>query len=173
MRYQTSRLIVRPFELADAEAALSFYGDRDTMRYFIHAEPWATDISSATALMKRTQAYYKTHPGYGIFAVELRQGGLAGHSLLKPLGSDEVEVGWLIDSALRGEGLATEAAAGMLTHGFGVLRLEAIVAVMFPDNVPSRRVAERLGMAYQGTRPERGHTVAWYRLEREAFRKQK
>jgi RimJ/RimL family protein N-acetyltransferase len=57
----------------------------------------------------------------------------------------------------------------MLRHGFETQGLDQIVAVMYPENTASRRVAERLGMVYQGTRPEQGSTVAWYRLARDMF----
>lgn len=174
MLFETSRLIIRQFELTDASAVLPFYGDEHTMRFFTYGRPWATDEQTAAQCLDRTRAYYRRRPGYGIFAIDLKDGGeIAGHVLLKPLAPDEIEVGWLVERGHRGRGLATEAGRGMLEYGFDTLGLDAIVAVMFPDNIGSRRVAERLGMAYQGTRPERGYTVAWYRLERTAFTKQK
>jgi RimJ/RimL family protein N-acetyltransferase len=57
----------------------------------------------------------------------------------------------------------------MLHYGFETQALDEIVAVMYPENTPSRRVAENLGMSYQGTRPERGLTVAWYRMTKQTF----
>ena len=165
MLIKTRRLIIRPFQLSDAAAVLSFYGDSDTMRFLGNGERWATDERTAAECLARTRAYYEQQPGYGFFAMELKESGrLAGHAALKPLEPDEVEVGWLVDRSLRGQGVATEAGRGMLEYAFDTLNLDAIVAVMFPYNTPSRRVAERLGMQYQGTRQERGHSVAWYRL---------
>ena len=172
MRLATPRLIVRPFDPADTPAVIPFWGDADTMRFFGHGEPWVVDEPSATACIDRTRSYYHAHPGYGIFAVELKAHAfLAGHIALKPLDGDEVEIGWLVHSRYRGQDLASEAARAMLRHGFETLGLDQIVAVMVPHNTASRRVAERLGMVYQGTRPERGSTVAWYRLERTAVGK--
>ncbi len=174
MLFTTSRIIVRPFEPTDAHAVISFWGDADTMRFLGDGGPWATDIQSAEACIARTRRYYDEHPGYGFFAVELKADTtLAGHVALKPLGPDEIEVGWLLDCRHRGRGIASEAAKGMLHYGFETMGLDQIVAVMFPDNIASRGVAERLGMQFQGTRQEGNHTVDWYRLERMAFRKQK
>ena len=170
MLFATPRLVVRPFGRDDASAIIPFWGDADTVRFIGDGEPWVSDHVSAEACIERTRAYYQRHPGYGIFAVELKAGArLAGHVLLKPLEPGEVEVGWLLDRRYRGLGIATEAADGMLGYGFSRLRLPAIVAVMDPENSASRRVAEGLGMAYRGTRPERGTTVAWYRMGREAY----
>ncbi len=80
MLFETPRLIIRPFELTDASAVLPFYGDVDTMRFFIDGGPWATDEQTAAECLGRTRAYYSRRPGYGIFAIELKDGGgLTGH----------------------------------------------------------------------------------------------
>ncbi len=119
MRFTTPRLIVRPFEPADAPSVIPFWGDADTMRFLGNGEPWVADEASAAACIDRTRAYYHEHPGYGFFAVELKAHGfLAGHIALKPLEADEVDVGWLVDSRFRGQGIASEAARAMLRHGF-------------------------------------------------------
>jgi RimJ/RimL family protein N-acetyltransferase len=55
-------------------------------------------------------------------------------------------VGWLVDPAYAGQGLATEAAAALLRicfEGFGVRR---VVAGAFAENAASLRVMEKLGM---------------------------
>ncbi len=43
-------------------------------------------------------------------------------------------------------GLATEAALGCRDYGFKTLRLERLVSLIDPGNLPSRRVAEKVGM---------------------------
>lgn len=170
MLFTTPRLIVRPFEPTDAPAVIPFWGDAETVRFLGDGKPWVVDEPSAAACIARTIAYYDSHPGYGFFGVQMKSDStLAGHIVLKPLGADEVEVGWLLDRRHRGQGIAFEAATGMLRHGFEIQGLDDIVAVMYPENTASRRVAERLGMEYQGTRPERGYTVTWYRMTKESF----
>lgn len=170
MRLTTPRLIIREFESEDAPAVIPFWGDPEAVRFLGNAEPWVDDEPSAVACIARTRAYYQHQPGYGIFAVELKaEACLAGHVALKPLGSDEVEVGWLLDRRFRRRGIAAEAADRMLRYGFATLGLDSIVAVMYPENTASGRVAEGLGMTYQGTRLEQGRTVAWYQLGREPY----
>ncbi len=168
--FQTPRLVIRPFDLTDATAVIPFWGDADATRFLGSGKAWVHDELSAVACLTRTGAYYDAHPGYGFFAIELKADiSLAGHIVLKPLGDDEVEIGWLLDRRYRGRGIAYEAATGMLRYGFETQHLDEIVAVMYPDNTPSRHVAERLGMVYQGTRPEKGYTVAWYRTTKQTF----
>jgi len=53
-----------------------------------------------------------------------------------------------------GHGYATEAAGAMLNYGFTRLELPEIVAVVWPDNVASVRVLEKLGFCFE--------KAAWY-----------
>jgi RimJ/RimL family protein N-acetyltransferase len=58
----------------------------------------------------------------------------------------ETEVGWALRADARGRGFATEAAAAFGTWGFETLDPPYMTAMIRPDNAPSMRVAERLGM---------------------------
>ena len=58
----------------------------------------------------------------------------------------QAEIGWAIDPAYAGSGLATEAAAELLRICFEDLGLRRVKALCFADNVPSWRLMERLGM---------------------------
>jgi RimJ/RimL family protein N-acetyltransferase len=58
----------------------------------------------------------------------------------------QAEIGWAIDPAYAGRGLATEAAAELLRICFEDLGLRRVKALCFADNEPSWRLMERLGM---------------------------
>src|SRR6478752_3967713 len=58
----------------------------------------------------------------------------------------QAEIGWAIDPAYAGQGLATEAAAELLRICFEDLGLRRVKALCFADNVPSWRLMERIGM---------------------------
>ena len=58
----------------------------------------------------------------------------------------QAEIGWAIDPAYGGRGLATEAAAELVRICFEDLGLRRLKALCFADNVPSWRLMERLGM---------------------------
>lgn len=66
----------------------------------------------------------------------------------------QAEVGWALDPAYGGRGLATEAAEGLLGICFDGLGLRRVVASCFADNTPSWRLMERLGMRRES------HTLA-------------
>ena len=58
----------------------------------------------------------------------------------------QAEIGWALDPAYAGQGLATEAAAELVRICFEDLGLRRVKALCFADNKPSWRLMERLGM---------------------------
>lgn len=56
------------------------------------------------------------------------------------------ELGWCIDPAYGGRGLATEAVLALIALSFDELRLRRLTANCFADNEPSWRLMERVGM---------------------------
>ena len=57
-----------------------------------------------------------------------------------------MEVAYLLDPAVWGRGLATEAARAIADHAFATLPVDRLVALVEPANTASRRVAEKIGM---------------------------
>jgi RimJ/RimL family protein N-acetyltransferase len=57
-----------------------------------------------------------------------------------------VEVGYIIDPAHAGRGLATEAAAAFLRLAFEQFRMHRVIGRVEPRNTGSVRVLEKLGM---------------------------
>lgn len=99
---------------------------------------------------------------WGLFCQDFAQWGLMGHGALMVedratglcLGQvginsgplfPEHELGWLVYPAAEGKGYAFEAARAMHDWAFNVRGLETLVSYVGPDNLRSRRLAERLG----------------------------
>jgi RimJ/RimL family protein N-acetyltransferase len=57
------------------------------------------------------------------------------------------ELGWRLDPDMWGRGLATEAATAARDDAFGRLHLPEVISIIHPDNIRSRRIAEKLGMS--------------------------
>jgi RimJ/RimL family protein N-acetyltransferase len=72
--------------------------------------------------------------------------------------TDVLEIGWHMHPAAWGRGIATEAARGVidLARSDGVTEVHAVV---YPDNVRSLAVCDRLGMTRLGPTDE------WYGVE--------
>ena len=78
----------------------------------------------------------------------------------------EVEIAWIFGRQYWGKGYATEAARACLDYGLGELGIERIVAIIFPENAPSIRVAEKLGMTCEGLARYYDHDMLCYVVSR-------
>jgi RimJ/RimL family protein N-acetyltransferase len=67
---------------------------------------------------------------------------------------------YLLTEGNRRKGLATEAAAALIRHGFNELGLAQIDGGAAPENVASKRVMEKIGMRYLGPDEEGGHAFS-------------
>lgn len=111
--------------------------------------------------------------GYGPWAVEHKATGrLIGRIGLNhyedfPQGKYKTEVGWLLDPAYWGQGLATEGAAAAYRYGFREVGLARIIGIVKPENLASRRIMEKSGLRLQGNTSFRGHDMVWYAIDRE------
>lgn len=62
----------------------------------------------------------------------------------------QAEIGWLVDPAYAGQGLATEAAHELLRICFEDLGLRRVTAAAFAENAASVRVMQKIGMRIEG-----------------------
>ncbi|MGD9956877.1 MAG: GNAT family N-acetyltransferase [Candidatus Nanopelagicales bacterium] len=165
---RSTRLLLRPWEAEDAEAVLDIYSREEVYRWLGATPSPCTDLAAARARIERWSTP-PTQPLDGLWAIETPGiEGIApqpcGTVLLLPLkrsdGGDShtLEVGWHLHPDAWGHGVATEAARAVLdqarTHG-----LREVHAVVYPDNVRSLAVCERLGMTRLGPTDE------WYGVE--------
>jgi RimJ/RimL family protein N-acetyltransferase len=67
-------------------------------------------------------------------------------------GVDKIEVGFELHQAWWGQGLATEGALAALRFGFRRHGLARIISVTAAAHVAARRVMEKAGLRYEGTR---------------------
>ncbi len=115
------------------------------MRFYPH--PFSRE--EVAAWIERARRSYADH-GFGLWGMVLREEGAlvgdCGLTLQHVDGEDLVEVGYHVTRARQRAGLATEAAAACRDHAFGVLGAERLIALIRPENAPSRRVAEKIGM---------------------------
>jgi RimJ/RimL family protein N-acetyltransferase len=87
--------------------------------------------------------------------------GVAG--LIRHFDWPDLELGWRVFREYQGRGYATEAALRIRTHAYEALGAKVLVSYIDPDNLPSMRVAERLGARHDGTITLRGRPADVYR----------
>ncbi len=142
---ETARLRLRPLVMTDAVALNVIQSDPVHMRFYPH--PFSLDESREWIDRMRER---RERDGFSLLAVEDRETGEflgnAGPILQHVDGVDEVELGWSITPARARQGIATEAALACRDWAFAVLPLDHLISLILPDNVPSRGVAEHIGM---------------------------
>src|SRR5918999_744922 len=145
---ETERLLLRPFEPADAGEIDPIY--RECWPYF--PAPLSSSLAQTQGIVERSVAMQAEH-GFSFWLVRERATGAAvGDCGLIPLElrGPEIELGYRLGRRWWGRGFATEAAGAALRAGLDVLGLDRILAVTHPQNAGSRPVMRKLGMTYQG-----------------------
>ena len=110
--------------------------------------------------------------GLGMYAVVLRDEGFAGACGINRFddveGRLEYEIGFRTAKRHWNRGVTTEAASAVRDHGFRELGIERLVSLVNPGNVPSVRVAEKVGMTFD--RPVRflGMDLYCYAISRDS-----
>jgi RimJ/RimL family protein N-acetyltransferase len=145
---RTERLSLREFNASDFDELYAMFNDPLVMRYY----PAHKNRLETQMWLDRAAQSYETG-GHGMWAVEFNETGLfAGQCGLIPQvvdGIEEVEIGYLFKSCYWHHGYATEAAAACRDYGFDALKKDSLISLIRPENMPSRRVAERVGMTIE------------------------
>jgi RimJ/RimL family protein N-acetyltransferase len=158
----TPRLAFRQMTTEDLDDMAALLGDPVVMRYY----PQSKGRDEALAWINWNQRLYEQE-GFGLWLVTLRATGeFVGDCGLTPQeskGTLEIEVGYHVRKDLQGYGYATEAAAACRDHARDVLNTKRLIAIIHPDNTPSQRVAEKIGLAHEcDTTSRSGHPVRIY-----------
>ena len=165
--FATDRLIVRPWTLADEDAAWAIYGDPEVMRYVGNGTPHADREQTRAWLRRREEVAAIGGPLGGWAVVERETGAIIGTALLIPfLETDDVEVGYQFARSAWGRGYATEVAIATIRYGFDVAGLTRIVAVTYPENGPSQRVLLKAGLRREGVFTYRDVEAAFFVIDR-------
>jgi RimJ/RimL family protein N-acetyltransferase len=166
---ETPRLRLREWRWDDLDEMARIYAHPEVERYL---EP--KDRAAAEDEVAYLVAHWE-HEGFGAWAVEHAESGrLIGRiGLLRHVDwpDEPAEVGWTLDRAYWGRGLATEGGAASLRYGFEVLGFDRIISITLPGNTASRRVMEKLGLTYGGETFWRGHDHVWYGTERDRWQR--
>jgi RimJ/RimL family protein N-acetyltransferase len=152
LRPETERLLLRPWEDRDRAPLAAIMGDPHTRRFYprtLTPQETSAEIDLATEAASSN--------GFHFQAAELKDSGalagLIGLGIIPDAtraaiaGHPRVEIGWVLDRRVWGQGLAPEGARAWLDYAWTVLALPEIVAFTAAVNLPSQRVMEKIGMA--------------------------
>lgn len=147
---ETPRLVLRHQLIEDLDDLWALYQDPDITKYIPDAPHKREEAQ------EELEWHMHGHPRnreLGLWAtIHKETGKFIGRCGLLPWeidGHNEVEVAYTIAGAYQGHGLGTEAAQSILKYGFEKLNLSRLICLIDPENIPSQRVAEKIGMKFE------------------------
>lgn len=150
---ETERLVIRQFELSDCDDLFAMMADSEVINQTI-ALVQHTDRSQTQDLLQVIiQTYQEEFSTWSIFAIAdkatNRIMGYCGFYAYAPL-FNRAEIGYALCRAYWGKGIVPEACKALVRYGFSVCGLNRIEATVYPENIGSMRVCEKLGLKYEG-----------------------
>jgi RimJ/RimL family protein N-acetyltransferase len=166
----TSRLLLREFTPADADAIHALDSDPRVMRFI--GDGTTSSRAEAEAAIGRVVRGYAEHPGTGVWHAARRDDGrFVGWVALKHAGEGpDIEVGYRLLPDAWGQGFATELARAMIGRGFATLGLARIIGVTHPGNLASQRVLQKAGMHDEGWGRYYDRDLRLFAIERAQWR---
>ncbi len=152
---ETERLVLRRLVPDDFDALRKIHADPELMWVY----GGVFDEEGTRSWIQRNIDRYREAPnGFGFWAITLRDTGeLIGSGGLVWQETDrgiELECGYQVRRDQWKRGYATEMARACFDHGFASTDVDHIISLIRPENLPSRRVAEKNGLV-----PDR--EIAW------------
>jgi RimJ/RimL family protein N-acetyltransferase len=142
---ETPRLLLREMTMGDIDFIAAMMAHPEVNHFY---ERRFTRAESETWLERQLERYRRDGKGLWL-AVEratdkpVGQVGLAWQDVD---GERHPEIGWLLDRPHWGRGFATEAGAATRDAAFNEWGYDHVISLIRPVNLPSQRVALRLGM---------------------------
>ena len=149
---ETERLQLREFTPEDAGYALRQLNEPSFIENI--ADRGVRDLEQARAyLLNGPMAGYENN-GYGLWAVvEKSSGQIIGMcGLIKRPNLDHADLGYAFLPEYFGKGFAFEACTASIAAASRNFGMPQLLAIVNPDNTPSRRLLEKLGFRLQEIR---------------------
>jgi ribosomal-protein-alanine N-acetyltransferase len=147
----TARLVIRPYVESDADAFYVLTQDAGFRRFPI-TNYEQESVDSARDWIRAARAVYAQSGGLGKYAViERESGAMIGMGGLTPWqheGEPMVDITYRLRESAWGQGLGLELARALIDHAFGPAGLDQVTATITPDNLASKKIAEKIGLRY-------------------------
>jgi RimJ/RimL family protein N-acetyltransferase len=168
---ETERLQLRRSRPEDADAISAYRSDPEVRRW----QGWEhTDPESLRAEIEEMSGRAPGDLGGWVqLSVEDRETGrLLGDVGLSPAEGEPgvIKIGYTIAPEFQGRGYATEAMVALLAYVFDRLGADVVRAYASADNVPSIRVAEKIGMHLVERIEHRSGGEVWFGVRYERNR---
>jgi cupin fold WbuC family metalloprotein len=148
---QSERLVLRGYELTDAEAIHAYASDPDTTRYMAWQRHGSVDDAFAFLNGFVAASYQRRDLDYALCLADAPERAIGGLGLyVRSERHRSMELGYILSRSHWGRGLLPEAARLLIDHAFASCAVERIYAPIFAENARSRRAAEKIGLRLEG-----------------------
>lgn len=141
MYIETSRIIIRDFDITDANDLQEILGDEETMR---NCEP-AYSIEKTVNFLKN----FCIGRRGAVAAVHRESGKMIGYILFHETSDGVYEIGWFFNKNYWRSGYAYESCKAVIDYAFGSLSVHRIFAETI-DKTKSVNLMKKLGMRLEG-----------------------
>jgi ribosomal-protein-alanine N-acetyltransferase len=165
MQLATDRLILRSFGEQDVDAMAQLLANPDFMRFSLGI---FTEHKQTVAFIEKVMGWDRAGIPSQFAVLPRGEDAIVGycgffHHAEVP---GEVEIGYRLHPDYWNRGLITEAARAVRDHGFRDRKLSRVISLIHPENIPSRRVAEKNGMTIEKQITFRGFPTLMYAITR-------
>ncbi|MDF2930032.1 GNAT family N-acetyltransferase [Anaerospora sp.] len=147
--FESKRLLFRKMVKSDFQNLCPVLQDKEVMYAWEHA---FTDEEVNSWIDKNLERY--SNEGYSYFAVIEKDTdyfiGVMGPLIEQTEAGEQIGIGYILNKQYWGKGYAVEGARASLDYAFQYLNADRVIAHIRPNNLPSRKVAEKLGMEIEG-----------------------
>src|SRR5215468_6567778 len=172
MELQTPRLVLRSFREEDVNAMEQLFANPDFMRFSLGV---FTEPEQTVAFIGKVMDWDRAGIPSQFAVIPRGENAIVGycgfyHHAEVP---GEIEIGYRLHPDYWNRGLITEAARAVRDHAFAGLKLPRVISLIHPENIPSRRVAEKNGMKVEREITFRGFPTLVYAISREQWLEQR
>ena len=168
MQLETKRLILRCFGEEDVDAMAQLFANPDFMRFSLGV---FTERKQTVAFIEKVMGWDRAGMPSPFAVVPRGEDAIVGycgffHHAEVP---EEIEIGYRLHPDYWNRGLISEAARAVRDHAFADRKLPRVISLIHPENIPSRRVAEKNRMKVEREITFRGFPTLVYATTREQW----
>jgi RimJ/RimL family protein N-acetyltransferase len=148
--WTTARLRLRRPRESDVADVFDYASHPDVTRFM----DWRAlnDVDQADTFVRESHQKWESNEEFTWVVTDLASDSVIGAVSCRPK-ETEVDFGYVLNRSHWGKGLATELAIALVARLFADQRIARVWATCDAENVRSRRVLEKAGLAYEGLLP--------------------
>jgi RimJ/RimL family protein N-acetyltransferase len=168
MQLETKRLVLRSFREEDVDAMAQLFANPDFMRFSLGI---FTERKKTVDFIEKVMGWDRANMPSQFAVVSRGEYAVIGYCGFHhhPEVPGDIEIGYRLHPDYWNRGLITEAARAVRDHAFADLKLPRVISLIHPENIPSRRVAEKNGMKAEKEITFRGFPTLVYAITREQW----